>query len=71
MCQLFSAPVHTKVPRLASWFFRLRASLRGAESFFCAALDFHPSVSLLREGNLDLLSLASPVSPLSSDEEVQ
>lgn len=74
MCQLFSASAHTKVPPLAVCFFRPRASLRGAESFFWAALEFHPSVSLLREGNLDLFSLTDPVSPwspLSSDEDAK
>lgn len=74
MCQLFSAPVHTKVPPLASCSFRPRASLRGAELFFGAALDSHLCVSLLRERSPGLLSLTDPVSALSlmsSEEEGQ
>lgn len=40
LCQLFSAPVHTKVPPLASCFFRPRTSLRGAEFFFVLPWNF-------------------------------
>lgn len=68
MCQLFSAPVHTKVPPLASCSFRPRASLRGV------ALESHPCVSLLREKSPGLLSLTDPVSApslMSSGEEGQ
>lgn len=56
MCQLFSAPVHTKVPALASCSFRPRASLRGAEIFFffCTALESHPSFSTSERGESSL-----------------
>lgn len=42
MCQLFSAPVHTKVPPLASCSFRPRASLWRAEIFFFLPYNLIP-----------------------------